>query len=188
MLIIRSGKYKNKRLKEVDPSITRPSKDIVKEGLFNIINLSIRDSSFLDLYGGSGQIGFEALSRGAKQVVINDINNKAYKIINENRKIINDEINIKDKLFIENLSDISLIEKYKNNYFDIIFLDPPYIYNNEEKIVSLLKENNLIDENTLIFIEKESEVDDNLSIRYNIKKYKYGRSLLFLLKSKEEVN
>lgn len=188
MLIIRSGKYKNKRLKEVDPSITRPSKDIVKEGLFNIINLSINNSSFLDLYGGSGQIGFEALSRGASKVIINDINLKSYKVINENRKIINDEINIKDKLFIENLTDLSLIEKYKNNHFDIIFLDPPYIYNNEYKIVTLLKEYNLIDENSLIFIEKESEVDDNLFNEFIIKKYKYGRSLLFLLKSRKEEN
>lgn len=181
MLIIRSGKYKNKRLKEVDPSITRPSKDILKEGLFNIINLKIKDSSFLDIYGGSGQIGIEAISRGAKKVVINDINKKAIKIINENVKSLNGSDDIK----IENLSDIDLLNKYKDNNFDIIFIDPPYIYNNEINILSLLKNNNIINKYSLIFYEKECEIDESLSSLYNIKKYKYGRSLLFLLTLKE---
>lgn len=181
MLIIRSGKYKNKRLKEVDPSITRPSKDILKVGLFNIINLKIKDSSFLDIYGGSGQIGIEAISRGAKKVVINDINKKAIKVINENVKSLNGNDDIK----IENLSDKDLLNKYKDNNFDIIFIDPPYIYNNEINILSLLKNNNIINKDSLIFYEKECEIDESLSSLYNIKKYKYGRSLLFLLTLKE---
>lgn len=193
MLIIRSGKYKNKRLKEVDPLITRPSKDVLKLGLFNIIGKRIINSSFLDLYGGSGQIGLEALSKGAKKVVINDSSLKAYKVILENRDItlkskVSDNLTDFNKLTILNLTDFDFINKYKDNLFDIIFLDPPYLYNNEKEIVSLLYKNHLINEKSLIFIEKDSELDSLLNNDYNIKQYKYGRSLLFLLtlKIKEE--
>lgn len=191
MLIIRSGKYKNKRLKEVDPLITRPSKDIVKLGLFNIIGTRIINSSFLDLYGGSGQIGLEALSKGAKKVVINDSSLKAYKVILENRDItlkskINDNLDDFNKLTITNLTDIDFINKFKETLFDIIFLDPPYLYNNEKNILSLLLSNHLVNENSLIFIEKDSELNSSLNENYNIKKYKYGRSLLFLLTLKSE--
>lgn len=191
MLIIRSGKYKNKRLKEVDPLITRPSKDIVKLGLFNIIGTRIINSSFLDLYGGSGQIGLEALSKGAKKVVINDSSLKAYKVILENRDItlkskISDNLDDFNKLIITNLTDIDFINKFKDTLFDIIFLDPPYLYNNEKNILSLLLSNHLVNENSLIFIEKDSELNSSLNENYNIKKYKYGRSLLFLLTLKSE--
>ncbi len=191
MLIIRSGKYKNKRLKEVDPLITRPSKDIVKLGLFNIIGTRIINSSFLDLYGGSGQIGLEALSKGAKKVVINDSSLKAYKVILENRDItlkskINDNLDDFNKLTITNLTDIDFINKFKETLFDIIFLDPPYLYNDEMNILSLLLSNHLVNENSLIFIEKDSELNSSLNENYNIKKYKYGRSLLFLLTLKSE--
>ncbi len=193
MLIIRSGKYKNKRLKEVDPLITRPSKDVLKLGLFNIIGKRIINSSFLDLYGGSGQIGLEALSKGAKKVVINDSSLKAYKVILENRDItlkskVSDNLTDFNKLTILNLTDLEFINKNKDNFFDIIFLDPPYLYNNEKEIVSLLYKNHLINEKSLIFIEKDSELDSLLNNDYNIKQYKYGRSLLFLLtlKIKEE--
>ena len=193
MLIIRSGKYKNKRLKEVDPSITRPSKDIVKLGLFNIIGKRIIDSSFLDLYGGSGQIGLEALSKGAKKVIINDSSLKAYKVILENRDItlkskVSDNLDDFNKISITNLKDIDFIKKYENNLFDIIFLDPPYLYNNEKEILSLLYKYELANENSLIFIEKDSELDISLANDYNIKKYKYGRSLLFLLSLKKDDN
>lgn len=193
MLIIRSGKYKNKRLKEVDPSITRPSKDIVKLGLFNIIGKKIINSSFLDLYGGSGQIGLEALSKGAKKVIINDSSLKAYKIILENRDItlkskVSDNLDDFNKISITNLKDIDFIKKYENNLFDIIFLDPPYLYNNEKEILSLLYKYKLANENSLIFIEKDSELDISLANDYNIKKYKYGRSLLFLLSLKKDDN
>lgn len=191
MLIIRSGKYKNKRLKEVDPLITRPSKDIVKLGFFNIIGTRIINSSFLDLYGGSGQIGLEALSKGAKKVVINDSSLKAYKVILENRDItlkskINDNLDDFNKLTITNLTDIDFINKFKETLFDIIFLDPPYLYNDEMNILSLLLSNHLVNENSLIFIEKDSELNSSLNENYNIKKYKYGRSLLFLLTLKSE--
>ncbi len=191
MLIIRSGKYKNKRLKEVDPEITRPSKDVLKIGFFNIINQVIRNSVFLDLYGGSGQIGLEALSKEAKEIYINDSSSKAYKVILENRDItlrskVSDNIEDFNKLHISNLTDIDFINKNKDKHFDIIFMDPPYSYNNEKEILSLMIKNNLIDNKTLIFIEKNSQIDKELLTCYNIKEYKYGRSLLYFLKLKEE--
>ncbi len=191
MLIIRSGKYKNKRLNEVDPSITRPSKDILKLGLFNIIGNRIINSSFLDLYGGSGQIGLEALSKGAKLVYINDSSFKAYQTIIKNKDITlnnknNDYMEDLDKIKITNLNDFDFINKFKDHIFNIIFLDPPYNYNKEKEVLESLKINNLINKDTIIFIEKDTSLNGKLNDIYNIKEYKYGRSILYFLTLKED--
>lgn len=191
MLIIRSGKYKNKRLNEVDPSITRPSKDVLKLGLFNIIGNRIINSSFLDLYGGSGQIGLEALSKGARLVYINDSSFKAYQTIIKNKDITlnnknNDYMEDLDKIKITNLNDFDFINKFKDYIFNIIFLDPPYNYNKEKEVLESLKINNLINKDTLIFIEKDTSLNEELNNFYNIKEYKYGRSILYFLTLKED--
>lgn len=191
MLIIRSGKYKNKRLNEVDPSITRPSKDVLKLGLFNIIGNRIINSSFLDLYGGSGQIGLEALSKGARLVYINDSSFKAYQTIIKNKDITlnnknNDYMEDLDKIKITNLNDFDFINKFKDYIFNIIFLDPPYNYNKEKEVLDSLKINNLINKDTLIFIEKDTSLNEELNNIYNIKEYKYGRSILYFLTLKED--
>ena len=191
MLIIRSGKYKNKRLNEVDPSITRPSKDVLKLGLFNIIGNRIINSSFLDLYGGSGQIGLEALSKGARLVYINDLSFKAYQTIIKNKDITlnnknNDYMEDLDKIKITNLNDFDFINKFKDYIFNIIFLDPPYNYNKEKEVLESLKINNLINKDTLIFIEKDTSLNEELNNIYNIKEYKYGRSILYFLTLKED--
>lgn len=191
MLIIRSGKYKNKRLNEVDPSITRPSKDVLKLGLFNIIGNRIINSSFLDLYGGSGQIGLEALSKGARLVYINDSSFKAYQTIIKNKDITlnnknNDYMEDLDKIKITNLNDFDFINKFKDYIFNIIFLDPPYNYNKEKEVLESLKINNLINKDTLIFIEKDTSLNEELNNIYNIKEYKYGRSILYFLTLKED--
>ena len=191
MLIIRSGKYKNKRLNEVDPSITRPSKDVLKLGLFNIIGNRIINSSFLDLYGGSGQIGLEALSKGARLVYINDSSFKAYQTIIKNKDITlnnknNDYMEDLDKIKITNLNDFDFINKFKDYNFTIIYLDPPYNYNKEKEVLESLKINNLINKDTLIFIEKDTSLNEELNNIYNIKEYKYGRSILYFLTLKED--
>ena len=80
-----AGKYKRTPILTLEgEDITRPTRDMVKEALFSTINI-YSDTSFLDLFSGSGSIGLEALSRGAEKVVFNDCNEKAVKIIHKNQ-------------------------------------------------------------------------------------------------------
>ena len=85
MLKIRGGKYLHRVIEQPDMSITRPTKDSAKEGIFNSLGL-LSGLSFLDLFSGSGQMAIEAISRGAEKVVANDINRSAYDIIQKNLK------------------------------------------------------------------------------------------------------
>ena len=119
-----AGKARRLQLKTPEGFETRPTYDRVKESLFNMINPDLYDCEFLDLFSGSGAIGIEALSRGAKSSVFVDSSKVCSDIIKENlqftklldnAKIVNDDIfNAIKKLGCEN---------YK---FDIIFIDPPY--------------------------------------------------------------
>ena len=85
MLKIRGGKYLHRVIEQPDMSITRPTKDSAKEGIFNSLGL-LSGLSFLDLFSGSGQMAIEAISRGAEKVVANDLNRSAYDIIQKNLK------------------------------------------------------------------------------------------------------
>lgn len=174
MLRVVSGKYRGRKLEQPPKEITRATKDMAKEGLFNSLG-NIVNKSFLDCFGGSGAIGIEAYSRGAKDVYI----------IEQNREAL-DTIKLNLKAF--NIGDIKLItgdffSAYKslNKTFDIIFLDPPYKYEINLDLIDDLYKYKVINEKSLIVIERENELDASLFTEFNIKRLKYGKTLMFIL-------
>ena len=116
-----SGKARGVVLKTPRGSATRPTADRVKEAVFSILQFEIPGSSILDLFGGTGQLGIEALSRGAKQAVFVDARDDACQLIRENLKRTGMESSTK---IIR--SDYLAYLKCCRESFDIIFLDPPY--------------------------------------------------------------
>ena len=119
-----AGKYKAKRLNSPKTDLTRPTLDRVKEALFNIIQFQVQDAVVLDLFAGTGALGIEALSRGAKEAIFCDKVPEAVKVIKQN--VIN--TNNLDKAIIINKDYKNALENVskQNKKFDIIFLDPPY--------------------------------------------------------------
>ena len=113
-----AGKYRGRKLKEFDLETTRPTLDRVKESIFNLIQFDVYDSVVLDLFSGTGALGIEAISRGARKTYLVDNNNNAIKIINENLKGIDGIYEVVKQDSIEFLKN-----KYK---YDIVLLDPPY--------------------------------------------------------------
>ena len=115
-----AGKFKGKILKEFELQTTRPTADLVRGALFNVIGFNIENASFLDLFSGTGAVGIEALSRSAGKCIFVDANKDAIKLINKNLQSIdanNYEIYFEDYKLV--LKKFSL-----NNYlFDIVFLD-----------------------------------------------------------------
>ena len=123
-----SGKARGVQLKTPDGMTTRPTADRVKEALFSIIQFDIPTAKVLDLFGGTGQLGIEALSRGAKSAVFVDAGEPACRLIKENLRRTKLEA---DATVIR--SDYLAYLKRCKEKFDIIFLDPPFAirwYNN----------------------------------------------------------
>lgn len=160
-----SGKYKGKKLEGYLIDGTRPTMDRVKESLFGMIQGFIDDSVCLDLFAGSGNLGLEALSNGAKKCYFVDHNKEVIKILNKNLKDIPGSIIIH--------SDYKKALNEFKEKMDIIFLDPPYhdlIINDAIKIIL---ENNLLNDNGILVCEVEEEnIICNLNL---IKEKKYGQ-------------
>lgn len=159
-----SGIYKGKKINGFDIMGTRPTMDRVKESLFASIQNYIPNSTCLDLFAGSGSLGIEALSMGAKKCYFVDKNREIYEILTKNLNGIKGAIAFNND-YEKALSNIK--EKV-----DIVFLDPPYKMHLIKKVIKKLIELKILNENALIVCEFEDEkVDFDFEI---IKEKKYG--------------
>jgi len=181
MIRIVGGFYKHRLIDQPPMEITRCTKDVAKEGLFNSLG-NIEGKSFLDLFSGSGAIGIEAYSRGARPVVLNDNNREAKRTIMRNLL----SLGIFD-VTVYGLKDVDcLIEINRNKAitFDYVFLDPPYVIKLTNAYINGMRDLKIIDENSVIIIESDEPLEINDFSDYNIKVLKYGKSLMNLLRRK----
>lgn len=151
-----AGSKRRLRLKTVEGTDTRPTTDRIKETLFNMLQNDIPGCYFLDLFAGSGQIGLEAASRGAKYVVLAEHSKKAAECIRENIKLTRSE---KECLLLQQdvLSALRFLEgRYR---FDVVFLDPPYQSQMERPVLQYLKSSSLLAEDALIIVEAALDTD-----------------------------
>ena len=158
-----SGTARGTNLYTLDGEETRPTLDRVKESLFNIINEYIYDSVALDLFSGSGAIGLELASRGAKDVVLCDKSKRAIQIIQKNIQ----KTHLEEKVKVYNNDFKELLLKLNGKEFDIIYLDPPYKTNYIEESIKMILELNLKKQDGIIIIE----TDEPDRIEENIKKF-----------------
>lgn len=164
---------------------TRPTLDRVKESLFNIIQNKLKDAHILDLFAGSGALGIESLSRGAKKTIFCDKSKKAIDIINKN--II--KTHFEEKVEILNKDYKTALNMLSNDIkFDIIFIDPPYAENIATKSVEEIISLDLLSENGIIILETdddERELKQLENIKVNVYDLrKYGRVKLIFLNRK----
>ncbi len=152
-----AGEYKGRRLDPIEGMDIRPTSDKVKESLFNILGAAVIDSVFLDLFGGTGGIGIEALSRGAKHVVFSDSSIKSIKV----RKGNLSRLDIKDGIEVFNADYSTAIGKlYKyGKKFDIIFVDPPYSIGMAVSALKEIDKNPILSQSGLIIVEHDSKED-----------------------------
>ncbi len=177
-----AGDYRRLILKAPKGDNTRPTQDRIKETLFNMINDKLYDVRFLDLFSGSGGIGIEALSRGARECFFIENNKEAIKCIEDNIKTIKAE----SKAHLIKSDAFSAIPSLEGT-FDIVFMDPPYGYEYEKKALTLLKDHNKIDMDSLIIVEADLETDFSYLEEYGYtlikeKKYKSNRHMFICLR------
>ena len=177
-----SGTLKGRKIEGYNIDGTRPTMDRVKESLFAMIQDYIKGSIVLDLFAGSGQLGIEAISNGAKLSYFIDNNNEVIKVLNSN--ISNLNIKNQSKVILSDWKRFLNESSNKGIKFDLIFVDPPYDYDVYEKILEKVSTLNLLNDNGLIILEHHNL---KLKNQYNnlilYKEKKYGNKSVNIYKN-----
>ena len=151
-----AGSARRLQLKTLVGLETRPTTDRIKETLFNMISQGLLDCTFLDLFAGSGGIGIEALSRGAKQAVFVEKNPKAMSCIRENLT----HTRLSERAETMQMDVISALSRMEGKYeFDYIFMDPPYDKELEKRVLEYLADSELVSEDGVIIVEASLDTD-----------------------------
>ncbi len=171
-----AGKARGLALKTLDGDSTRPTRDMVREALFNIIAEKVPDAVFLDMFAGSGAIGIEALSRGAKKAYFIDSNKDAISIINQNLN----KAKFNESSVVLCGDSLKVLDKIKNEKFDVIFIDPPYNKDLGVKAIEEIYKRNILQANGIIVYETDrtENVPEEISIYKRYDYRKYGRNIL----------
>lgn len=172
-----TGKARGVQLKTPDGMLTRPTADRVKEALFSIINFDIPGARVLDLFGGTGQLGIEALSRGAKNAVFVDAREDACRNIRENLK----RTKLEEQAKVIRGDYLDYLRRCKEQ-FDIVILDPPYAEVFLENALICIAEIDILQTDGIIVTERPlgKELPFELEGFTRSKDYKYGKTLLTL--------
>ena len=184
-----AGSARSLKLKTLEGIDTRPTTDRIKETLFNMIAPYLYDCEFLDLFAGSGGIGIEALSRGAKEAVFVEKNLKAMECIKENLKFT-----MLEKKGITLTKDVlnALCQLEGDKVFDYIFMDPPYDQELEKQVLKYLAGSSLVYEDTVIIVEASLNTDFSYigELGFSLikeKRYKTNKHVFLEKAGKEEI-
>ena len=148
-----AGTARSLPLKTIEGKDTRPTTDKTKETLFNVMQFDVPGAYFLDLFAGSGQIGLEALSRGAAYAVFVENSRKAASCIEDNIQF--------DKVSRLMMTDaVTAVRTLEGKYkFDIVFMDPPYNKELEKEVLITLSDSDILKDDTLIVVEASNDTD-----------------------------
>jgi 16S rRNA (guanine966-N2)-methyltransferase len=183
MVRITSGEFRGRLLKTPKGLVTRPTQARLRQALFNSVQTSIPEARVLDLFAGSGALGFESLSRGASSVTFVETSRQAIKLIEENAK----DLNVLDRIELISESVDRVAQRLlKNAPFDLVLADPPY---EEEWEMKLLKElkwpwEQILSESGVFCLEwgvQKSQIEslpDEVGLLVKIREKNYGDSVL----------
>ena len=175
-----TGSARGRKLKTLEGGdIVRPTTDRVKEAMFSIIQFDLPDAAVLDLFAGSGQLGIEALSRGAKSCIFVDKNSDAFETVRENLA----STKLTDRATVLNADSETYIRNSKNK-FDIVILDPPYNMGIIDKVLPDVAK--CCNDNATIICESEfaETLPEEAGGFVKFKEYKYSKIKLTTYKHK----
>lgn len=174
-----TGSARGVRLKTPDGLLTRPTTDRVKEAVFSIIQFEVEGSNVLDLFAGTGQMGIEALSRGASGAVFVDERRDACDLVRENLK----RTRLSERAQVVQ-TDYFVYLKSCRKSFDLIFLDPPYRENFLENALKSISEIDILSDRGIIICERPAEkaLETELPGLIRGKDYRYGKTWITLFR------
>ena len=156
-LRIIGGKWRSRQLPVLAAEGLRPTTDRVRETLFNWLQIDVAGSRCLDLFAGSGALGFEAASRGAASVIMVELQNNAMQVLKSNKQLLSsdnaDMPNRAENIELVQQNALSWLAAYQGDLFDVVFLDPPFDSDYLEKAIKLLGEQACLSANACIYLE-----------------------------------
>lgn len=175
-----SGSARGCKLQPVPGMNTRPTTDRVKESVFNIIQMHIRDANVLDLFAGTGQLGIETLSRGAKHCDFVDHDRKAQQTIRKNLGLAR----VEDRATLHCINAKDFVKRVSNTKYNLILLDPPYGGKILNDALFMLNQFDILAPSGIILCE--SAVEDEIYSSYQVaKEYRYGAIKITVLYHKD---
>lgn len=176
-----SGRWRGRKLPVHDVEGLRPTTDRVKETVFNWLALDIPRARCLDLFSGSGGLGFEAASRGAEQVVMLELNKQAYSQLKQNAESLKAE-----NIELHHTDALTYLDKAATP-FDVVFIDPPFRKDLLEATLTKLENNGWLAKNAMIYIEAEKELSSlPVPAHWRLHRDKTAGQVMFNLYEREE--
>lgn len=172
------GEFKGLKLTPFDGNEIRPTADRVKESIFNILMFEIPESNVLDLFCGSGALGLESLSRGAKKVHFNDNSPHSIAVLTQNLKKIKGKLDYK----VTRLDFVNCLNNCSEKY-DIIFIDPPYASPAGEQALRIIGEKKLLSDGGVALFERDRVFEGEIEGLEVFDKRKYGSVHLTFFKT-----
>ena len=180
-----TGSARGRRLRELEGQETRPTTDRVKESMFNILQFDVEDSRVLDLFAGTGQLGIEALSRGAASAVFVEQRRDAVALIRENLKLTG----LSERARVVNGEALSYLAS-AGEKFDLIFLDPPYAAKLWKPVLEAVSRFDILSDHGIMICEspQDEELPDAVGACRLHRAYRYGRIKLTTYHREEELS
>ncbi len=154
MIRLTGGRFKGRQIQSPNNDKIRPTTGLVRESIFNQLQGYITDARFLDCFAGSGLMGFEALSRGAKSILAIEKNPAHARLIRQNvstLKLEPSQYQLRQKAVEQQL------KQSPERPYDLVFMDPPYGYSNITEVLTLLATNHWVNNESLILVEQATE-------------------------------
>lgn len=176
------GKYKSRVLASFDGDDVRPTSDRAREALFNILAFKVINARVLDLFAGSGALGIESLSRGAKEVVFNDYSRDSLAILKKNLSTL--KIEIGKEASMKNY-DYSVCLDTLNGTFDLIFIDPPYRLDIGKIALEKIAQKGLLSKGGIVVYERDCAFEGEIAGLEKFDERKYGKAYLTFFRKGE---
>lgn len=173
---ITGGYLKSRKIESPKGENVRPTLSQVRESIFSVLFslIDFKDKSFLDAFAGSGIMGFEAFSRGFKEVSFIEKDKKTLFLIKENAKKLDVNADF-------NFGDTTKVLKKIDNTYDVIYIDPPYQSGLYDTVLEIIKDKKLLKKNGIVILEHPKDLNMNLENFKILKQKNYaGKALTFL--------
>ena len=170
------GKFRSRVLAEFAGENVRPTSDRAREALFNILALKLYGARVLDLFCGSGALGLESLSRGAKEVVFNDCAKSSIAILKKNLSALKISAN-SDEAKVYNYDYLTCLDAVRGQ-FDLILIDPPYRFDYGEKALQKIADKRLLSENGIAVYERDRAFEGEIAGLEKYDERKYGKTYI----------
>lgn len=169
------GKFRSRVLASFDGQEVRPTADRVKESLFNILSFQTIGARVLDLFCGSGALGIECLSRGAKEAVFNDIRKESVALLKKNLQKLGVKAGVEARVYSY---DFSACLDAVDGQFDLVFIDPPYKEEFGKKALEKIAQRGLLSANGVAVYERDRPFEGEIEGLEKYDERKYGKTYL----------